>query len=38
VYNLREDELAIKLGGGDENIEKQHKKNRLTARVTSCHS
>jgi len=32
VYKLREDEIALKLGGGDENIDRQHKKNRLTAR------
>src|ERR1044072_1013816 len=32
VYKLREDELALKRGGGDDNIEKQHQKKRLTAR------
>jgi len=32
VYKLREDELVIKQGGGDDNIAKQHQKKRLTAR------
>ena len=30
--SLHEDEAALRLGGGEENIEKQHRKNRLTAR------
>jgi acetyl-CoA carboxylase carboxyltransferase component len=32
VQKVREDESALRLGGGEDNIERQHKKNRLTAR------
>jgi acetyl-CoA carboxylase carboxyltransferase component len=32
VHKLREDEKELKLGGGEDNIKRQHQKNRLTAR------